>query len=151
MTNTICMAKPVETLVKTSRLVSEMELAPRSMFQRFVAWLVRKSGLEYCRESRGIEFQEILFEPYKVLSSIKFSKEDLRRIYHRHTDRIVCSPRLLFELQVAESIYEPFSIPAQMELEGEDGSRILGMTVEVVPWVFGWVLLPSRDDVPDRV
>lgn len=81
------------------------------------------------------------YDTDKVVAQIVAQRELVAMLYGMRVRSVLIGPP---QLDMAHEECMPFMFDVRMDLRGPDGIKIIGLPVEVVPWLDGIIALPKR-------
>ena len=120
--------------------VSKAEVVPETTMQKIGQKLLKLEAVSVVDKD---EFQFDAIQHYTIHNLID-NILDLERadlIYRDEIERIVIG-RDMYEKMMDHACDNPWDSKVEIEMSGPMGFRVIGIPVQYVPWMCGWVLLP---------
>jgi hypothetical protein len=105
------------------------------------SWLIRKIGVN--ARDRKIEVKRALIEPAKIVDAI-FKQKIAHIDEHREPKRLLIGSDDFSELMQTIHFSDAVTIGCEYYRgDGRGGRQVLGLDVEVIPWMRGALVMPS--------
>lgn len=119
---------------------------PCRWLQKACLWVLKKLGAHYIHKQAVVTETKHVLDIDSAFKAIRIQKEKLFRDYHLYGTRVLIGSDDFAELMASDEINAYAIFTKKMELWGGNLCTIFGMTVEVVPWMKGVIVMPDNDE-----
>lgn len=107
--------------------------------ERLARWLFRKLGTD--ARDLSVKIERVLINPSGIMDAIyKQTKEHVR--WDREPKRVLIGSDDFSELMGTAKFEQACAIECDYKIGGQHGYKICGLTVEVIPWMRGILVMP---------
>jgi hypothetical protein len=106
---------------------------------RLAGWLIRKIGVP-AREPT-VDIERIFIDPPAIMDKL-FEQRSALLDMDREPKRLLIGSEDFAELMRQPEIRHHFTVDAEYYKGGRDGRKVLGLTIEVIPWMRGILVMP---------
>ena len=133
------------TYRKTRQLVLVNDTTP--WYVRLLWRLLLKFNPTF-RVPEAVEtFHTAVIDDLDLLDRLRLSHDEVRRITHNKAKHVLIGQSLARELLDDLVARHELSCPVSWPIGGPDGMRWYGLTVHVVPWMDGFVIVPDLKEL----
>ena len=115
------------------------ELRPERKYvliQKACFWVLRKIGAHSIGER--VEYTRHMIDADSLLQKIFAMDKSICRQFNREPTRLLIGSKDLSDLLMSKEIYQNFSLRAEYMRD----RKICGLTIEVIPWMRGILVMP---------
>jgi hypothetical protein len=106
---------------------------------RLANWLIRRIGV-FAREPT-VDIERIIIDPPAIMQRL-FEQQAAMLDMNREPKRMLIGSEDFAELMHQPEIRHYFTVDCDYYKYGSDGRRIMGLTIEVIPWMRGILVMP---------
>jgi len=107
---------------------------------KFAGWLIRKIGVN--ARDQVVEVQRLVIDPPAIMQKL-FEQHSAMLDMGYEPKRLLIGSEDFAELMRQPEMHHHFTIDAEYYKGGRDGRRVLGLTIEVIPWMRGILVMPN--------
>lgn len=107
--------------------------------QRLARWVIRKIGVN-AREP-VMEIERALIDPPAIMEKLFAQRRALLDMHHEPR-RLLIGSEDFAELMLQPEMRHHFTIDCEYYKGGRDGRRVIGLQIEVIPWMRGLLVMP---------
>ena len=107
--------------------------------ERFARWLIRKIGVN-AREP-VVEVERIVVDPDDIMKKL-FAQRHAWLDMNEEPKRLLIGSEDFAQLMQHKEMHHHFTVDCEYYKGGRDGRRVMGLQVEVIPWMRGVLVMP---------
>lgn len=107
--------------------------------ERLARWLIRKVGVN--ARHPVVEVDRFLIDPEDIMHKLFAQREALLGM-NREPKRLLIGSEDFARLMQHKEMHYHFTVDCEYYKSGRDGRRVMGLQVEVVPWMRGCLVMP---------
>lgn len=116
---------------------------PSRFFPKTVERLWHRYAKE--RQKKQVSIRRYEIDTRNVIDAIMKSKYSVEEITGRRLTHVVCGPEIGLGIRYELAEMDAVSYGIRFQVSDGNSVRVLGMTVHVIPWFDGLVLLPELE------